>query len=202
MYLRARTKEQIDERKKEILDAMNSLYLKKELSSIYLKDISEMTHISRTAIYYYYKSKEEILLDSLYKHFIKLDDSLSTLLTKNLNKEELIDSISSIFEENIIILKIMSSNLEDIERSTTLENLITLKTEFKRFQTTFKLLVNKINPTLDENIILTTFIIMMYGYYPVSFPIDVQKEAMKITNTTLNISLKDAIKSSLNILLK
>lgn len=202
MYLRARTKEQIDERKKEILDAMNSLYLKKELSSIYLKDISEMTHISRTAIYYYYKSKEEILLDSLYNHFIKLDDSLSTLLTKNLNKEELIDSISSIFEENIIILKIMSSNLEDIERSTTLENLITLKTEFKRFQTTFKLLVNKINPTLDENIILTTFIIMMYGYYPVSFPIDVQKEAMKITNTTLNISLKDAIKSSLNILLK
>lgn len=202
MYLRARTKEQIDERKKEILDAMDSLYLKKELSSIYLKDISEMTHISRTAIYYYYKSKEEILLDSLYNHFIKLDDSLSTLLTKNLNKEELIDSISSIFEENIIILKIMSSNLEDIERSTTLENLITLKTEFKRFQTTFKLLVNKINPTLDENIILTTFIIMMYGYYPVSFPIDVQKEAMKITNTTLNISLKDAIKSSLNILLK
>ena len=202
MYLRARTKEQIDERKKEILDAMNSLYVKKELSSIYLKDISEMTHISRTAIYYYYKSKEEILLDSLYNHFIKLDDSLSTLLTKNLNKEELIDSISSIFEENIIILKIMSSNLEDIERSTTLENLITLKTEFKRFQTTFKLLVNKINPTLDENIILTTFIIMMYGYYPVSFPIDVQKEAMKITNTTLNISLKDAIKSSLNILLK
>lgn len=202
MYLRARTKEQIDERKKEILDAMDSLYLKKELSSIYLKDISEMTHISRTAIYYYYKSKEEILLDSLYNHFIKLDDSLSTLLTKNLNKEELIDSISSIFEENIIILKIMSSNLEDIERSTTLENLITLKTEFKRFQTTFKLLVNKINPTLDENSILTTFIIMMYGYYPVSFPIDVQKEAMKITNTTLNIFLKDAIKSSLNILLK
>lgn len=202
MYLRARTKEQIDERKKEILDAMDSLYLKKELSSIYLKDISEMTHISRTAIYYYYKNKEEILLDSLYNHFIKLDDSLSTLLTKNLNKEELIDSISSIFEENIIILKIMSSNLEDIERSTTLENLITLKTEFKRFQTTFKLLVNKINPTLDENSILTTFIIMMYGYYPVSFPIDVQKEAMKITNTTLNIFLKDAIKSSLNILLK
>ena len=202
MYLRARTKEQFDERKKEILDAMDSLYLNKELSSIYLKDISEMTHISRTAIYFYYKSKEEILLDSFYNHFIKLDDALSILTTKTLPKEELIDYITSIFEENIIILKIMSSNLEDIERSTSLENLITLKKEFKRFQTIFKLLIKKINPSIDENIVLTTFITMMYGYYPISYPIDVQKEAMKKTNSELNISLKELIKSSLNILLK
>lgn len=202
MYLRARTKEQFDERKKEILDAMDSLYLNKELSSIYLKDISEMTHISRTAIYFYYKSKEEILLDSFYNHFIKLDDALSILTTKTLPKEELIDNITSIFEENIIILKIMSSNLEDIERSTSLENLITLKKEFKRFQTIFKLLIKKINPSIDENIVLTTFITMMYGYYPISYPIDVQKEAMKKTNSELNISLKELIKSSLNILLK
>ena len=202
MYLRARTKEQFDERKKEILDAMDSLYLNKELSSIYLKDISEMTHISRTAIYFYYKSKEEILLDSFYNHFIKLDDALSILTTKTLPKEELIDNITSIFEENIIILKIMSSNLEDIERSTSLENLITLKKEFKRFQTIFKLLIKKINPSIDENIVLTTFITMMYGYYPISYPIDVQKEAMKKTNSELNISLKELIISSLNILLK
>ena len=61
MYLRARTQEQFDERKKEIIEAMDSLYLKKSLNEIYLKDISELTHISRTAIYFYYKSKEEIL---------------------------------------------------------------------------------------------------------------------------------------------
>lgn len=202
MYLRARTKEQFDERKKEIIKAMDTLYLNKELNSIYLKDISEMTNISRTAIYFYYKSKEEILLDSLYTHFIELDDSLNLLLNKDLSKHKIIESIASLFEKNIIILKIMSSNLEDIERSTTLSNLITLKTELKRFQTIFKKLVKKCNSLIDENKALVTFITMMYGFYPLSFPISIQKEAMKKTNTELNISLKELIIDSLNILLK
>ena len=43
---------------------------------------------------------------------------------------------------------------------------------------------------------------MMYGFYPLSFPISIQKEAMKKTNTELNISLKELIIDSLNILLK
>lgn len=202
MYLRARTKEQFDERRKEILDAMDSLYLKKELNSIYLKDISEMTHITRTAIYFYYESKEEILLDSLYNHFIELDDGLESLVDKNLNKDEIIESIAKLLEQNIIILKIMSCNLEDIERSTTLENLIVLKTELKRFQTSFKKLIKKCNCHSDENIITASFITMMYGYYPIAYPIDVQKEAMKQTGTTIGLSLKEIITESLKLLLK
>lgn len=202
MYLRARTKEQFDERKKEILSAMDSLYLNKELNSIYLKDISEMTHITRTAIYFYYKSKEEILLDSLYNHFIELDDGLESLVDKNLSKEKIIESIADLFEQNIIILKIMSCNLEDIERSTALENLIVLKTELKRFQTLFKKLIKKCNCKSDESIITASFITMMYGYYPIAYPIDVQKEAMKQTGTTIGLSLKEIITGSLKLLLK
>ncbi len=202
MYLRARTKEQFDERKKEIIKAMDTLYLKKELNNIYLKDISLMTHLSRTAIYFYYKSKEEILLDSLYNHFIKLDDGLEKLINKNLTKKEIIDSIADLFEENIIILKIMSSNLEEIERSTTLENLIILKTEFKRFEECFFKLVNEINNKLDIKMIYASFITMMYGFYPLAFPISIQKEAMEKTNTTIDITIKELITGSLNLLLK
>lgn len=202
MYLRARTKEQFDERKKEILNAMDSLYLNKELNSIYLKDISELTHITRTAIYFYYKSKEEILLDSLYNHFIELDDGLESLIDKNLNKDEIINYIAALLEQNIIILKIMSCNLEDIERSTTLENLIVLKTELKRFQTSFKKLVKKCNCQNDENIVTASFITLMYGYYPIAYPIDVQKEAMKQTGTTIGLTLKEIITESLKLLLR
>lgn len=202
MYLRARTKEQFDERKKEILKAMDSLYLSKKLNDIYLKDISEMTRISRTAIYFYYKSKEEILLDSLYNHFIQLDDGLETIVGKQLTKEEIIAEIAELFEKNVIILKIMSSNLEDIERSTSLDNLIILKTEIKRFQILFKELVKKCSSENDENIVVASFITMMYGYYPISYPIDAQKEAMKKTGTEINLSLKDIISKSLKLLLK
>lgn len=202
MYLRARTKEQFDERKKEILNAMDTLYLNKELNSIYLKDISEMTRITRTAIYFYYNSKEEILLDSLYNHFIELDDGLELLVDKALTKDEIINSIAKLLEQNIIILKIMSCNLEDIERSTTLENLIVLKTELKRFQTSFKKLIKKCNCESDENIVTASFITMMYGYYPIAYPIDAQKEAMKQTGTIIGLSLKEIITESLKLLLK
>ena len=202
MYLRARTKEQFDERKKEILNAMDSLYLHKELNSIYIKDISEMTRISRTAVYFYYKSKEEILLDSLYNHFVELDDGLEATVDKGLTKEKIIDAIARLLEENILILKIMSCDLEDIERSTTLEKLIVLKTELRRFQTLFKKLVRECDCHSNENIVTATFITMMYGFYPIAYPIDVQKEAMKQTGTEINLSLKVLITESLKLLLR
>lgn len=203
MYLRARTKEQVDERKKEILDSMDALYLEKEWNDIYLKDVAKQTRISRTAIYSYYKSKEEILLDSLYNHFIKLDDALTSLLDKELSEEELISSISKAFEDNLIILKIMSTNLEDIERSTTLENLVILKTEMKRFQQVFTNLLKKNFPNAKDveiRSIIICFITMMYGYYPLTAPIDVQKEAMKEVDAVIDISLNELISSSLSLL--
>lgn len=203
MYLRARSKEQIDERKKTIIQAMDKLYMEKELASIYLKDIAELANISRTAIYSYYSRKEEILLDSLYNHFILLDNKLETLSNVVLSKKKLINEIANSLVENIIILKIMSTNLEDIERSTTLENLVILKNELKRFQTLLQnILKNNFKNTNDTIIknIMYCFITMLYGYYPITNPIEVQKEAMEITNTTINISLSDLIKTSLNFL--
>ena len=133
--------------------AMDALYLRKELRSIYLKDVSEMTRISRTAIYSYYKSKEEILLDSLYNHFVELDDGLERLVGKGLSKEGIISSISSLLEENVIILKIMSCDLEDIERSSSLENLVVLKGELKRFQTAFRSLARECGREKDADIL-------------------------------------------------
>lgn len=202
MYLRARTKEQVDQRKREILDAMDSIYLNKEFNSIYLKDIADLTSISRTAIYFYYKSKEEILLDSFYNHFVSLDDGLEVLADRCSCKDEAVQGIASLLEENIIILKIMSSNLEDIEITASLDNLIVLKTELKRFFEYFKKIVFKFNPDVDQNVALSTFISMMYGYYPLAYPIEVQKEAMKQTKTELNVSLKELIVSSLSLILK
>ena len=200
MYLRARTQEQFDERKKQILEAMDSLYLNKALNDIFLKDISELTRISRTAIYFYYKSKEEILLDSLYNHFVELDDGLETLVEKDYLKEEMIDLIANLLDKNMIILKIMSSNLEEIERSTSLENLIVFKNEIKRFQNIFINIVKKYNCKKDPETILVTFSTMLYGYYPIAYPNPIQKEAMEKTGTYIKLALKDVIASSLKIL--
>lgn len=181
--------------------AMDALYLKKELRSIYLKDVTEMTRISRTAIYSYYRSKEEILLDSLYNHFVELDDGLERLVGKGLSKEGIISSIAGLLEENVIILKIMSCDLEDIERSSSLENLVVLKGELKRFQTAFRSLARECGREKDADILAASFITMMYGYYPIAYPIDVQREAMRRTGTEIGLSLREIIVGSLGLLL-
>lgn len=204
MYLRARSKEQIDERKKSIIKALDSLYMSKELSSICLKDVALMANISRTAIYSYYSRKEEILLDSLFQHFVCLDDALESFLSLTLTEDALVSSIANAFEGNIIILKIMSTNLEDIERSTKLENLVILKTELKRFQLTFQKLLTKQFPNASEEkirFVLYSFITMLYGYYSVAHPAEIQEKAMELTSTQIKTTLKELIATSLLFLI-
>lgn len=204
MFLRARTKEQVDERKMEIIKAMDDLYATKELSEIYLKDIAARTSIGRTAIYSYYSRKEEILLDCLYYHFIDLDDGLQKLLNKE-KEEDLPDALTALLCKNVAILKIMSTNLEELERKTTVERLVVLKTELKRFQTLFMELLSKNYPDADKEdirYVLYTFIALLYGYYPLANPIDVQREAMERTGTTINADMETLIRKSLSFLLR
>ena len=204
MFLRARTKEQVDERKMEIIKAMDDLYATKELSEIYLKDIAAKTSIGRTAIYSYYSRKEEILLDCLYYHFIDLDDGLQKLLNKE-KEEDLPDALTALLCKNVAILKIMSTNLEELERKTTVERLVVLKTELKRFQTLFMELLSKNYPDADKEdirYVLYTFIALLYGYYPLANPIDVQREAMERTGTTINADMETLIRTSLSFLLR
>lgn len=203
MYLRARSPEQIDERKNAILKAMDTLYMEKELSCIFLKDVAALAGLSRTAIYSYYSRKEEILLDSLYNHFILLDDELTALCERNIDANHLRFEIAKALEKNVIILKIMSTNLEDIERSTTLENLIVLKKELRRFQESLQRLLLKHFPKAEKETlkyVMYCFITMLYGYYPVTNPMAIQKEAMAKTRTTIETTLFDLISISLGFL--
>lgn len=43
---------------------------------------------------------------------------------------------------------------------------------------------------------------MMYGYYPIAYPIDVQREAMRRTGTEIGLSLREMIVGSLSLLFR
>lgn len=205
MFRRARSKDQIEQRKNEIISAMDLLYEKKELNQIYLKDVADKCSISRSAIYSYYKNKEEILIDSLNLHYAKLNKQFKTLFNKkSLSKEELIEKLTKIFIDHKVILKLMSSNLVDIEKRTTLDKLIAIKQEFKIFQTNFYLLLEK-NFNIDEeqgkNIFLG-LVTSMYGFYPLSNPTKLQIKAMQKTGCYFNTDLNITVKNSLTLLFR
>lgn len=89
---------------------------------------------------------------------------------------------------------------EDLPSSLT--DLLVLKGELRRFQSTFRSLARECGAKGDLSLIGATFITMMYGYYPIAYPIAVQKEAMRRTGTEIGLSLKEIIVGSLGLLLR
>ena len=61
-WQRARSEEQKDERLRQITDAAEKLFQKKNYAEITLKDIAEQLSFTRANLYKYAKTKEEIFL--------------------------------------------------------------------------------------------------------------------------------------------
>ena len=61
-FLRARSKEEMDSRQEEIVNACDILYERLGYDGVNFKAIAELTSISRPAIYNYFRTKDEILL--------------------------------------------------------------------------------------------------------------------------------------------
>ena len=67
-WQRARSEEQKDERLRQITDAAEKLFQKKNYAEITLKDIAEQLSFTRANLYKYAKTKEEIFLMVFQKH--------------------------------------------------------------------------------------------------------------------------------------
>lgn len=59
----------VSQRPEEIMDACEILYRTKSFNEVNLKDIGEITSISRSSIYNYFKTKEEIFLSLLTREY-------------------------------------------------------------------------------------------------------------------------------------
>lgn len=201
-FQRARTSFQLNSRIDEILNSCEKIYLKTDFTNITIQLISEKTTIRRTAIYKYFKNKEEILLEVLKKHI--------ELLKEEFNDEELIknkegfsNNFIKIFENHVIILKIMGVNLAEIERQVRVEKLIEFKKTFKEFHDKFIDVLKEIYPNNSikgyENVYIL-LLTLMHGYYPLTNPTIKQIEAMKKTDSLINCNLDELLKLSIPLI--
>ena len=71
------TKEIVDIRKEEIINACEKLYENNSFKDITIKSIGEETTFSRTSIYNYFQTKEEIFLSLLKREYERWIDDLN-----------------------------------------------------------------------------------------------------------------------------
>lgn len=177
-------KKPVDVRREEIINACEELYKKENFKDITLKQIGEKTTFSRTSIYNYFQTKEEIFLALFQREYEKWIEDLNKIYEKNerLMIEELANKLAHIIEKRPTLLKLLAMNLYDMEDNSKMEALVEFKQAYGNSIKAVKRCLDKFVTNMNEeektNFILS-FFPFMYGIYPYAVVTAKQKEAME-----------------------
>ena len=116
-------------RKEEIINACASLYETMSFRDITIRDIGEKTSFTRTSIYNYFQTREEIFLALLKREHEMWSADLEEILRTHdtMSVEAFADALAATLEKRSCMLKLMSMNLYDMESNSRMENLVEFK---------------------------------------------------------------------------
>jgi AcrR family transcriptional regulator len=171
-------------RKDEIVNACEKLYQTMSFKEITLKEIGKVTSFTRTSIYNYYHTKEEIFLELLRREYVLWIDEIQKIMDEDekLDKEAFSEKIARSLEHREQLLKILSMNMYDIEENSRMENLIAFKETYGASLKKMLSCVGKYFPessTTDRQSFIYQFFPFIYGIYPYTAVTEKQREAMK-----------------------
>ena len=174
-------------RKEEIIDACASLYETMGFKDVTIRDIGARTSFTRTSIYNYFQTKEEIFLALLEREHEAWIADLKELMRQDsmLSAEEFSDRLARTLEKRGCMLKLMSMNLYDMEVSSRLENLVSFKKTYADALQTVSCCLERFFPAMSEEDIqhfLYAFFPFLFGVYPYTSHTEKQLEAMKLAH--------------------
>lgn len=170
-------------RKEEIITACAELYKTMSFKEITIKEIGNVTTFTRTSIYNYFQTKEEIFLALLQREYELWVHSLKQIQTEHerMTEEEFADALAHSLEERKNLLKIMSMNHYDMEDNSRLERLIEFKVVYGKSLTEVRNCLDKFFPKMtvqDKQNFIFSFFPFMFGIYPYTVVTEKQKQAM------------------------
>ena len=171
-------------RKEEIMNACEQLYRTMSFKEITLKEIGEVTSFTRTSIYNYFQTKEEIFLGLFQREYERWCEALEEILNdvEMLSREQLADRIAATLSDRELMLKLLAVNLYDMEENSRMERLVEFKKAYGRSVERMKQIVARFCPEWDEAMRQSVVISSMqffHGLYPYAHHTVKQKEAMK-----------------------
>lgn len=177
-------KELMDQRKKEIVAACAKLYETKSFKEINVKNIGELTSVSRTSIYNYFETKEEIFLELLKNEYALWNYDLKLIIANNqtLTKEKFASLLSESVSKRGNLLKLLSMNLYDIEENSRVSSLTDFKLYFAESITLVTACLTKFFKKMsqkEKDDFIYSFFPFMYGIYPYTNVTKKQKKAME-----------------------
>ena len=171
-------------RKNEIIAACRKLYETMSFKEITLKEIGKQTSFTRTSIYNYFETKEEIFLALFGQEYELFGEDLDSLCEreKTLSPDALASELAYALERRPLMLKLLSMNLYDMESNSRMERLVEFKSAYRKSIDAVDHCLAKFIPALterDRQTFLYAFLPFVFGLYPYTVVTDKQREAMQ-----------------------
>lgn len=171
-------------RKDEIISACAALYETMSFKDITLRDIGERTSFTRTSIYNYFQTKEEIFLALMQREYERWAADLEALLASHeaMTAGRFADALARTLERRGRLLKLMAMNLYDMEDNSRLENLVALKGAYRAALEAVERCLEKFFPAMDggdRQAFRYAFFPFLFGVYPYTQATGKQKAAME-----------------------
>ena len=188
-------------RKEEIINACASLYETMGFKDITIRDIGAETSFTRTSIYNYFQTKEEIFLALLRREHIAWIKDLEKIIAENdtLSASGFADALARTLDARECMLRLMSMNIYDMEGNSRLENLVSFKKVYSCAMRTLTGCLEKFFPAMTVNDIqdfLYALFPFLFGVYPYTSHTDKQRAAMELAHVNyVHYSVYEIVKS-------
>ena len=173
------------ERREEIVSACEKLYQSMNFKDITIIEIGKATSFTRTSIYNYFNTKEEIFLAMLQKEYELWIEELEKIISDNktLTKKKFAEKLAKSLANREQLLKLMSMNHFDMEANSRDVNLVEFKKVYGTSLRTVEKCLTKFFPEMsaeEKENFLYIFLPFVYGIYPYAVVTEKQNRAMKL----------------------
>lgn len=171
-------------RKEEIVDACAQLYATMDFKDVTIREIGKVTSCTRTSIYNYFETKEEIFLALLQREYVRWGERLRAVRDERdrLTRIELAEALAHSLEDREIMLKLLSTNLNEVEENSRLERLVEFKTVYARSIESVRNLLDALSPAMDDtgkDAFVRLVFPFVFGIYPYAKITSKQRAAMQ-----------------------
>ena len=202
-WIRARSEEQKEERVSEIIAATARLYAKRPFEDISLALIAKEAKFTRSNLYKYFNTREEIFLALLGQDLRDYSRDLIKAVHKDhaYSVKEFAAIWAKILARHERLLRLFSILYTSLERNSSLESLTAFKTTVKEAIEALSELLCGIFPTLTPDK-AGEFIhlqgALAIGLYPMTHLSDVQRQAIRAAGfegeaIDFDVHLRDAV---------
>lgn len=184
------SEELTNSRKNEIINAFEELYQTMSFRNISMREIGEKTSMTRSSIYNYFQTKEEIFLALIAREFQLWCSVLQEIADHDsMTLTEFAENIASSLQERRYFLKLISWNHYELEENSRTERLAEVQQVTYNAMQTIMLCLDKFFPSMTDMAkqeFQRNFFIFLYGIDSYTSDSDSQKKALEFADIPYN----------------